>query len=192
MPKTRTVAKFTDLVWLYDRLDHLLTVYEEGCMADTTFAGPDETMAAVRERLPEYRKKYGLKQCWPNGRTANVTSTVPGHNTGIKDDYGCMVRNGDIISLIHVSEGFPLVEFRRLVEWDALHGAYVLRYPQDKAPSHCDYLGSLRDDPNYVKCKVVGTHYNLLNIPQGYPPGWTQVKVDKLFAKKPKARKLRK
>ncbi len=57
-----------DLRWAYSRLDHLLTVYDEGDITKQDFAGPDETMAAVRAELPSFRTRYGFKKTWPNGR----------------------------------------------------------------------------------------------------------------------------
>ena len=59
-----------DLAYLYDRLDHLSTVHEEGCMGRKDFSGPNETMEDVNEKLVELRKRYGFEKCWPEGRVS--------------------------------------------------------------------------------------------------------------------------
>ena len=57
-----------DLEWAYNRLDHLFTVFQEGCMGREDFSGPNETMKALETNLPLLRAKHRFTQAWPNGR----------------------------------------------------------------------------------------------------------------------------
>lgn len=56
------------LEWAHNRLDHLLTIFDERRMGFDDFSGPNETMQAVRDELPKIREKYKFKKAWPNGR----------------------------------------------------------------------------------------------------------------------------
>jgi len=91
--------------------------------------------------------------------------------TGITDCDGQMIERDDIISVIHQSEHFGEVEFRYRVVWK--NGGYMIN---DKT-----YLGTIRDNPNFLRCKVLGKPNNLLNIIQGYPAGYTERDVNRII-----------
>lgn len=113
----------------------------------------------------------------------------PSRSTRIKDDFGNTIKVGDILSIIHQGESFPVREFRRKVVYSIPDGGFML---VEFEHGYKEYLGEVRNDPNFIRCKVVGNDDKLLDIPQGCPPGMTQKQVDKLFEKYRKRSRLKK
>lgn len=81
-PKTDNIVFMPDLMldhirWLYARLDHLLTVADEGYLEDPGVFGPNETFDLLRKELPKFREIYGFEKTWPHTRTPSTPLEKP-------------------------------------------------------------------------------------------------------------------